>query len=41
VKAIKFRMAQSGLGVKDMEPIIGKSNRVYEVLNCKRPSRWP
>jgi HTH-type transcriptional regulator/antitoxin HigA len=37
VEAIKFRMEQSGLTVKDMEPIIGKSNRVYEVLNRKRP----
>ena len=30
-------MDQSGLSVKDLEPIIGKSNRVYEVLNRKRP----
>ena len=37
VEAIKFRMEQSGLTVKDLEPIIGKSNRVYEVLNRKRP----
>ena len=37
VEAIKFRMDQSGLSVKDLEPIIGKSNRVYEVLNRKRP----
>lgn len=37
VEAIKFRMEQSGLSVKDLEPIIGKSNRVYEVLNRKRP----
>ena len=37
VEAIKFRMAQSGLSVKDLEPIFGKSNRVYEVLNRKRP----
>jgi hypothetical protein len=28
---------QSGLSVKDLEPIIGKGNRVYEVLNRKRP----
>ena len=28
VEAIKFRMEQSGLSVKDLEPIIGKSNRV-------------
>ena len=37
VEAIKFRMDQSGLSVKDLESIIGKSNRVYEVLNRKRP----
>jgi HTH-type transcriptional regulator/antitoxin HigA len=37
VEAIKFRMDQSGLSVKDLEPMIGKSNRVYEVLNRKRP----
>lgn len=37
VEAINFRMEQSGLLVKDLEPIIGKSNRVYEVLNRKRP----
>jgi HTH-type transcriptional regulator/antitoxin HigA len=37
VEAIKFRMDQSGLSVKDLELIIGKSNRVYEVLNRKRP----
>ena len=37
VEAIKFRVAQSGLSVKDLEPIIGKSNRIYEVLNRKRP----
>ena len=37
VKAIKFRMDQAGLSVKDLEPMIGQSNRVYEVLNHKRP----
>lgn len=37
VEAIKFRMEQSGLSIKDLEPIIGRSNRVYEVLNRKRP----
>lgn len=37
VEAIKFRIEQSGLSVKDLEPLIGKSNRVYEVLNRKRP----
>ena len=37
VEAIKFRMEQQGLSVKDLEPIIGQSNRVYEVLNRRRP----
>lgn len=36
VEAIKFRMEQMGLSIKDLEPCIGKSNRVYEVLNGKR-----
>src|SRR6266404_8003179 len=33
VDAIKFRMEQSGLTVKDLEPVIGRKNRVYEVLS--------
>lgn len=37
MEAIKFRMEQSGLTVKDLEPIIGGANRVHEVLNRKRP----
>ncbi len=37
VEAIKFRMEQAGLTVKDLEPFIGRSNRVYEILNRKRP----
>ncbi len=36
VEAIKFEMEQKGLTAKDLEPMIGKSNRVYEVLNRKR-----
>ena len=36
VEAIKFEMEQKGLTVKDLEPMIGKSNRVYEILNHKR-----
>ena len=36
VEAIKFQMEQKGLTVKDLEPMIGKSNRVYEILNRKR-----
>jgi len=37
VEAIKFEMEQKGLTIKDLEPMIGKSNRVYEILNRKRP----
>jgi HTH-type transcriptional regulator/antitoxin HigA len=37
VEAIKFRMEQSGLGPKDLVPMIGQINRVYEVLSRKRP----
>ena len=36
VEAIKFRMEQQGLTAKDLEPLIGRSNRVYEVLSRKR-----
>jgi len=37
IEAIKFRMEQSGLGPKDLVPMIGQINRVYEVLSRKRP----
>jgi len=37
VEAIKYAMEQKGLSVKDLEKMIGRSNRVYEVLNRKRP----
>src|ERR1700676_5064193 len=37
VEAIKFRMEQSGLTVKDLEPVIGRKNRVNGVLSRKRP----
>ena len=36
VEAIKFRMEQQGLSQKDLEPFIGSSGRVSEVLNHKR-----
>lgn len=41
VEAIKFAMDQRGLTVKDLEPMIGKPNRVYEVLSHKRPLTLP
>jgi len=37
VEAIKYTMEQKGLSAKDLEPMIGRPNRVYEVLNRKRP----
>lgn len=37
VEAIRFRMEQSGLAPRDLVPMIGQINRVYEVLNRKRP----
>lgn len=41
VEAIKFRMDQSGLTPKDLVPMIGRLNRVYEVLNRKRSLTLP
>lgn len=37
IEAIKFVMDQRGLTPKDLEPAIGRLNRVYEVLNRTRP----
>ena len=37
VEAIKFVMEQRNLAVKDLVPYIGQPNRVYEILNHKRP----
>jgi len=37
VEAIKFRMEQQGLSVEDLVPVIGRKNRVYEILARKRP----
>jgi len=37
VEAIKFRMEQKGMTPKDLVPIIGRINRVYEVLSHRRP----
>ena len=36
VEAIKFRMEQQGLTPRDLEPFIGSSGRVSEVLNRQR-----
>lgn len=41
IEAIRFAMDQRGLTVKDMGPIIGRPNRVYEVLSHKRSLTLP
>ncbi len=41
IEAIKFRMEQSGLTAADLVPAIGRTNRVYEVLNRKRSLTLP
>lgn len=41
VEAIKFRMEQAGLTPKDLVPMIGRINRVYEVLNRRRALTLP
>lgn len=37
VDAIRFQMEQGGLSARDLVPMIGQLNRVYEVLNRRRP----
>jgi HTH-type transcriptional regulator/antitoxin HigA len=37
IEAIKYTMESKRLSVKDLEPMIGRSNRVYEILSRKRP----
>lgn len=41
VKALKFLMEQGGLTAKDLEPMIGKRNRAYKILNRKRSLTLP
>lgn len=41
IEAIKFRMEQAGLTAKDLIPMIGQRNRVYEILNRKRALTLP
>ena len=36
IEAIKFRMEQQGLTLKDLEPLIGTRTRVAEILNGRR-----
>lgn len=37
VEAIKYHMEQRGLEPRHLVPFIGSRNRVYEILNRKRP----
>jgi len=37
VEAIRYHMEQRGLVPRDLVPFIGSRNRVYEILNRKRP----
>ena len=37
IEAMRFRMEQKGMTPKDLVPIIGRINRVYEILNRRRP----
>jgi HTH-type transcriptional regulator/antitoxin HigA len=37
IEAIKFQMEQKGLTPRDLEPMIGRLNRVYEVLAGRLP----
>ena len=41
IEAIKYHMEQKGLQPRDLVPFIGSRNRVYEVLNRKRPLTLP
>ena len=41
IESIKFRMEQQGITPKDLEPFIGSSGRVSEVLNHERGLSLP
>jgi HTH-type transcriptional regulator/antitoxin HigA len=41
VEAIRYRMEQSDLKPKDLTPMIGNLNRVYEILGHKRMLTLP
>jgi HTH-type transcriptional regulator / antitoxin HigA len=41
IEAIRFEMERKGLEPKDLEPMIGQRNRVYEILNRTRPLTLP
>lgn len=37
VEAIRFEMERKGLLARDLVPMIGRLNRIYEILSRKRP----
>jgi HTH-type transcriptional regulator/antitoxin HigA len=41
IEAIKYRMEQSNLKPRDLTPMIGNLNRVYEILSHKRALTLP
>jgi HTH-type transcriptional regulator/antitoxin HigA len=41
IEVIKFYMEQNNMTPKDLQPMIGRLNRVYEVLNRTRPLTLP
>lgn len=41
IEAIRFRMEQGQLTVRDLVPSIGRPSRVYEILNRKRDLTLP
>lgn len=41
IEVIKFYMEQNDMTPKDLQPMIGRLNRVYEVLNRTRPLTLP
>lgn len=40
IEAILYHMDNRGLSRRDLEPFIGSSARVSEILNRKRPLTW-
>ncbi len=41
IDVIKFYMEQNEMTPRDLQPMIGRLNRVYEVLNHRRPLTLP
>lgn len=41
IDVIKFALERKGLTVRDLQPMIGGLNRVYEIMNGTRPLTLP